>query len=296
MANSDRIPCAADLYSCGKLIASTSKTPESNEMSKFNPKAYWQERLSKNFDLSGVGDRTWTERYNRLLYRIRSQQFRRLLFRHFTKLDSVSAIDIGSGTGFYIDQLTELGLTKLRGADLTGAAVSRLSTSRPDIEFTEWDVTTPIPLQLAGQRFDLVTCIDVLFHIVDDDAYANAITNLSNLLNDGGALLLSENLGELRKERVHQVVRTENEILSLLRGRGLTIVTITPMFVLMNDPVRINNKLLRFIHTNIVRVCQRNDLLGRTMSQLAVALELLLVSTFTRGPSTEFIIAKKQRT
>ena len=43
--------------------------------------------------------------------------------------------------------------------------------------------------------------MDVLFHIVDDDRYMRALSNLASLLNVGGVLLLSENLVSRAKPR-----------------------------------------------------------------------------------------------
>ena len=47
---------------------------------------------------------------------------------------------------------------------------------------------------LPERAFDAVAIVDVPFHIVDDERYAQALANLSGLLKPGGAMTLSENL------------------------------------------------------------------------------------------------------
>ena len=46
----------------------------------------------------------------------------------------------------------------------------------------------------APRSFEIVSALDVFFHLVDDNSYEKAIVNTSNLLDRGGFLLMSENL------------------------------------------------------------------------------------------------------
>ena len=42
----------------------------------FDPQAYWEERLTDNFNLKGVGDVRLPEIYNQFLYKVRGHVFR----------------------------------------------------------------------------------------------------------------------------------------------------------------------------------------------------------------------------
>jgi 16S rRNA G527 N7-methylase RsmG len=71
---------------------------------EFQPKSYWENRIQINFNLKGVGDIGLPETYNHRLYDIRRYTFRRAL--KSISLDAAKArvLDVGSGTGFYIQQ------------------------------------------------------------------------------------------------------------------------------------------------------------------------------------------------
>jgi 2-polyprenyl-3-methyl-5-hydroxy-6-metoxy-1,4-benzoquinol methylase len=122
---------------------------------------------------------------------------------------AMRVLDVGSGTGFYVDQWRDLGIKQVVGLDLTETAVSRLKTAYPDMEFVVADVgAESVPLQRGS--FDVVSAFDVLFHIVDDDRYGRALENVSGLLKPGGFFVWSDNF--LRHGRrdagLHQVSRS----------------------------------------------------------------------------------------
>ena len=112
----------------------------------------------------------------------------------------------------------------------------------------------------------------MLFHIMDEDAYARAIANLAVLVRPGGHVVLSENL--LRDGRRHvgpaQISRSEDEILGLLRANGLEPVRRDPMFVLLNGPVDSDNPLLKAWWGGLTRVVSFRDQLGNVLGAVAV--------------------------
>jgi SAM-dependent methyltransferase len=91
----------------------------------FDPLAFWEERL-QHFDLSAVGYAGLALRYNRWLYRVRSFVFRRTLRRASLNVDSAKVLDVGSGTGFYINEWLRAGANDVIGSDLTGVATGGL--------------------------------------------------------------------------------------------------------------------------------------------------------------------------
>ena len=63
----------------------------------------------------------------------------------------------------------------------------------------------------------MISAMDVLFHIVDDDGYAQAIHNLARMLAPGGLLVFTENLLHGRTDRAeHQTSRSLEAVSSLL--------------------------------------------------------------------------------
>ncbi len=266
-------------------------------MAEFDPKAYWEQRLRKESGLSGVGYLALGGPFNTWMYRVRRRVFRRLVRFLDLDLGRAEILDIGSGTGFYIDRWRALRASVICGADLTPVAVERLQGRYPDLEFRQLDVSAEIPEDWRG-RFDVVSIFDVLFHIVDDARYAQALRNLAALLKPGGWLVLSENSLRGRTERApHVVSRSEAEITSLLTASGFRIVKQGPMFVLMNYPVDTRGRFLKSLWSTLTLPLRANRLLGVVTGSILGAIlypiELVLTAVVKPGPSTKFAVCRK---
>ncbi len=136
--------------------------------------------------------------------------------------------------------------------------------------------------------------MDVLYHIVDDGLYANAIRNLAALLAPGGVLVLSENLLHHSPARTrHEVDRGIEEIVGLLSKAGLTIESRRPLFVLMNSPVDSDSGLLRRSWTAVNLLVRRGPRYGEAVGALLYPLELVLTRLLKEGPSTEIVVCRK---
>ena len=134
----------------------------------YRPKEYWSARLSSEFNLRGTGHICYSEGYNRWLYRAKARVLRRGL-RGLPR--PARALDIGSGSGWVVDQLLAWG-ADVEGCDVAEVAVERLRQTRPAATFfaAEWGKA---PLPRPDSSFDLVTLLDVAYHVVDDDQWAD---------------------------------------------------------------------------------------------------------------------------
>jgi SAM-dependent methyltransferase len=261
----------------------------------FDPKTYWEKRLTANYNLRGVGDRRFGQTYNAWLYRVRSRVFRRVTRRLDLDLQSASVVDIGSGTGFYVDQWLRLGVHALIGTDLTTVAVAKLKERFPAQEFCELDIGGHA-LPLAKGSFDAVSAFDVLFHIVDDDRYRKAISNIAALLRPGGYFLYSDNLLRAGSHRTdHQFSRSRSDFESTLHDAGLHIVLRRPMFYLMSTPVDSQSKLLKRSWERRELALQMGEKAERRIGRTLYPLELLLTAIFHEGPSTEVLVCRKRQ-
>ena len=63
--------------------------------------AYWNARLLTNFNLQGVGRTCFDERYNEWMYRAKLRCLESIFGRE--PLTSSLVLDVGCGTGFFID-------------------------------------------------------------------------------------------------------------------------------------------------------------------------------------------------
>jgi 2-polyprenyl-3-methyl-5-hydroxy-6-metoxy-1,4-benzoquinol methylase len=192
-----------------------------------NPKKYWEERLTHNFGLGGVGNIGFAERYNRWLYRRKLRCLQAAL--RGIRLQGKRVLDVGCGTGFFVEWYLGKGC-QVTGIDITEISVNRLRETSPG-EFYTRDITAA-DYQNSKEKFDLVNMWDVIYHIVDKHAYSRALDNISNDLADGGLLLLTDFLGSTSDTRVapHVLGRCLKTHAMNLQDRGFKLVEVRPLF------------------------------------------------------------------
>jgi SAM-dependent methyltransferase len=156
-------------------------------------RAYWEGRLGRDFSLDGVGYAGLGTAFNAQMYRVRRHCFLRVLRPLVAAHGAPEVLDVGSGTGFYVERWEELGARSITGADVTQTAVDALARRHPRHRFVRLDIGAG-EVDLPPESFDFVSAMDVLFHILDDAAHARAIANMARLVRPGGRVVLSENL------------------------------------------------------------------------------------------------------
>ena len=265
-------------------------------MTQFNPKEYWDNRLSEEYSLKGVGDIGLPISYNHFLYRVRKKAFRIAVKNIGVKGQNnlLNVLDVGSGTGFYIRQWKNYGVKSIVGSDITDTAILRLQKKYQDVEFIRQDIGCSLAETLDNRKFDVVTAFDMLFHIVNDSNYIKAILNFSNLVKKNGYLVFSDNLSPSSDIRLeHQVSRNVNEVFKLLSDNGFVLKKIVPMFVLMNDPVRTKSRLLKKFFSIVYSIASKGELQGKVLGGLLYIIDIVLIRIKQRGPSTEIFVWQK---
>jgi len=267
------------------------------EIEAFDPKDYWQARLSLGLTAHGVGYLGYGLPFNKWMYRVRRNVFLRTMHELGLNFSALDVLDIGSGTGFYVGLWRALGVKSITAFDLTTVAVKHLRAHFPEVVSWEVDIGQPLSSPLAsGSKFDAVSAFDVLFHIVDDAAFARAISNISTLIAPGGYLLISDNFVHGTERRnVHQVSRSLVSFTDALTAAGFVVERRLPMFVLMNAPVdtRTNWPLKAWrLMMGPVRVMHW---FGHLQGALMYPLELVLTRILSESPTTELIVCRKGR-
>jgi 2-polyprenyl-3-methyl-5-hydroxy-6-metoxy-1,4-benzoquinol methylase len=258
----------------------------------FDAKAYWEDRLSDDYSLHGVGRLNWGIQWNRWMYRVRRHVFLRLVRGLTPHLDSARVLDVGSGTGFYIERWRELGVPDITGSDITEVAVSNLEKRFPDNRFFRMNIGEDIT-PVSGDRFDFVSCMDVMIHIVDDSLYQDALANMRGLLKPGGRLIFSDLFLHAPARRFEYIVhRPLDMVEEACRRVGLEVVERRPMFVLMNEPVDSNNALLKSGYKMLGRMIRRFPALGAPAGALMYPLEITLTSGLRESPATEIMVCR----
>ena len=265
-------------------------------MTEVDPNRYWEDRLQAQFDLVGVGYEGLGLNFNRWLYRVRRHVFLRRVRQLGLDFRGLTVLDVGSGTGFYVDRWRELGVESIAASDMTRSATDRLRRRYPDLTVFTLDIggeTEDVP----REGFDVVSAFDVLLHIVDDRRYERAFENVAALLRPGGVFLFSDNFTHGRR-RVHgtQVDRPLSYTERVAERAGFSIVARHPMFVLMNSPVDYDGLALRAWWEAIRLTASAHEAVAFVIGALLFPLELALVSLLRESPTTEMMICRKPAT
>lgn len=258
---------------------------------------YWERRLRDHFTLEGVGYLRLGRRYNEWMYRVRGEVFDRVVAEETAAMPRpLTVLEVGAGTGFYVERWLAMG-AKVTGVDLTDVAIQNLTRRFPEGRFLQCDIGAPLRGSLADavHDYDVVSAFDVLFHIVDDTAYARALENIGQLLKPGGLFIWSDNFVHQEAIRVdHQVSRSLPEIEAALDRAGFDVVRRVPMFVLMNYPADTRSRLVRWAWTAMVAPALLSDRLGGLLGRLLYPIERRLLRSRTESPSTELMVCRKR--
>jgi len=194
---------------------------------------YWEERLLKHPNLRGTGHRAFSLPCNRVLYQAQRDCLELVLARHQISLQGKRVLDIGSGTGFYVQVFQQAGAARVVGLDIAETSVDLLRRRFPDGEFHVADIggeDLPIP-----GPFDLIAAISVLYHLVDNAHFERALENIGRLLAEGGFLLISDTFRlPLLPTASHARFRPLSLYQPLLAQYNVQIVDVVPIYYLLN--------------------------------------------------------------
>lgn len=179
----------------------------------------------------------------------------------------IFVFDAGCGTGFLVKQLSDTFPKSIQVECCEPSPHGRAAASRYNISPLPTTIAD-LPDSLHG-RYDVVTCIDVLYH--RDVAPAIAVRKLRNLLKPGGTLIVNTaSLPCLRRQHDNRVHG----------GRRFTKAQIT------NIIVQENLRLLQIYYWNVHLVpvlylyTMPERLLGRTLDDSSDVRTPRLLNTF----------------
>lgn len=257
---------------------------------------YWNQHLRRNWGPKGVGSAVYGRQFNLWRYRVRARVFRRLVRQLGLQPDRLFVLDIGSGTGFYLDQWQALGVKDLAGLDISDWAVSQLDQAYPDIALYRTDISAADTILPAGV-FDAVSAMDVLVHMVDDTAYLNALKNIHHALKAGGYLIYSDSFfhGASKQFEDYWKGRSLAFVTSAMDHSGFEVVSRVPMSVLMAAPTDTRRRELNErIWEKMMIPVRRKEWIGFLAGMLLYPMELLLVSTLKESPAIEIMVCRKR--
>jgi len=140
---------------------------------------------------------------------------------HEVDIRSADILDAGCGNGVYSKYYADRG-AEVTGIDFSEAAIKSI---REQGIVGDYGVGSIDSLPVDADSFDIVHCFSVLYHLVDDDNWADAISELNRVLRPGGGLLLRIDwIDDERDVAEHVRFRPKSRYQNLLRGVGCEVV------------------------------------------------------------------------
>lgn len=131
-------------------------------------------------------------------------------WRMMRKRQRLRLLDVGSGTGHWIDFMMGVyDVAEAIAIEITESMAAYLEAKyagKPVTVLGEDVAGEGFAMARVGGPVDYITAIGVLFHIVDDDRWEQALRNFAGVLADGGLLLVGGDFGtETRNVQFHSV-------------------------------------------------------------------------------------------
>lgn len=260
---------------------------------RFDATDYWERRLRDRYSFQGVGNIGFSESYNRWMYRAKGHAFRAEVRRVLDDPAATRVLDVGSGTGFILRQWIRLGCRAVTGSDLTRTAVEKLAERLPGVSTCQMDIGGP-EISLTGP-FDMISAIDVFYHIVDEAAYETAFGNVADLLSPEGHFFFTEMCSESTGGSRHVSRRSWEQIRRVVNDSGLEIVRRKPLYVWMETPIRRRGLVFRNAWRVVSRIARGPSILGAVGGGLVFPLEIVSRSLVEAGPGIEIFTCRKAR-
>jgi 2-polyprenyl-3-methyl-5-hydroxy-6-metoxy-1,4-benzoquinol methylase len=204
----------------------------------YNPNDYWQVRLSRRFNLSGVGHFVFNEHYNKWLYKAKKRTLEKILLLHGIVINDKTICDMGCGTGYFVDFFHERGVKDIVGVDISTTSIVSLNKKYPQYLFIRRDISSYLLVSVINRQFDILNAFDVLYHIIDDKSLRTAISNMSHLTKEGGFIFISDLLGKNNIDAAEHVkFRSKEMYEKLFEENSFEIMDIYPLYYFLNRPI-----------------------------------------------------------
>jgi SAM-dependent methyltransferase len=163
--------------------------------------------------------------------RSRNRLFKSFVQNHLAATGKTKFLEIGCGTGGFIQQLVENEKLEITGSEIYLKGLLYAKKNLPEVDFIQFDVTQGV----VGKEFDIIVAFDVIEHIDDDIA---AISNIRKMLRQGGTLVITVPQHKFLWSKLDEIVKhkrrySRRELVVKLQVNGFDIEYCTSfLFVL----------------------------------------------------------------
>jgi SAM-dependent methyltransferase len=205
---------------------------------EYSNAAYWNDiHAAEAGKLTAVGYAALGEGFNKAAYKLRIRALERILRRNQACV--TSTLEAAVGVGAYGPLWRRLEVRSWTGIDISPNAIKNVAGRYPDARFFVVDLSQPaFDYPEIGSSFDLVTAIDVLYHLVDDQSFVIALTNLAGCVRDGGHLVISDIFTDPECQTAPHVKRRPlSTYEAILVERGFQPIDREAVFAILADPL-----------------------------------------------------------
>jgi 2-polyprenyl-3-methyl-5-hydroxy-6-metoxy-1,4-benzoquinol methylase len=158
---------------------------------------------------------------NSFWVRSRNRLFKRIVYDHLAPMGKTKFLEIGCGTGNFIQQIAENENLEITGSEIYLKGLLYAKNNLPNVEFIQFDVTQGC----IGEEFDLIVALDVIEHIENDLA---AISNINRMLCKSGRLIISVPQHMFLWSKLDEIVKhkrrySRRELVTKLQENGFDI-------------------------------------------------------------------------
>jgi SAM-dependent methyltransferase len=171
------------------------------------------------------------------MYRGKRRVLANLIRRSGVTLEGETVLNFGCGNGYFESVWETEGASRADGIDISPEAIDRLSAAFPHRRYLSADLgSEQVDLTMFGSPA-LITAIDVLYHIVDDERLEQSLHQLTARLLPGAYFLMTEGT-RVVDSLPHVRCRSRTWWESMWRRLDLQFVAAAPVFIVQDRAIR----------------------------------------------------------
>jgi 2-polyprenyl-3-methyl-5-hydroxy-6-metoxy-1,4-benzoquinol methylase len=179
---------------------------------------FWDKRHQAQGELLSGGDLSFDHAGNEIFYALRTGRLIDIVGDASSVVAPKRVLDAGCGKGVFSRAMGRFG-HRVDGIDSSPHAID---LCRADASTRETYAVSTLDAWTPPYLYDAVYCVDVLFHIMDDDVWEASLRNLAALVTFGGVLALADHVGdEDRLWSKYQKTRASSRYDSVLAPHGM---------------------------------------------------------------------------
>lgn len=264
---------------------------------KYDPRKFWNDRY-QTFDITTSGHIDLPYYFNVWMYKLKIAKIKNALFKYIDKkrAKNIKLIELGCGTGVYINLWKKYDINELIGVDISSEAIDKLKIEYPEYNFYENDLSSDTMTKICGESSaDVITAIGVLVHIVDDELFKKAVINISKIIKDDGIILITEYLCRgTHQDKTYMKIRSLSSYKKIFKDAGLDMIYQKPLYYFMGRPYDTQTKFSKYFLNHIYNLNRKLiNRFPKTMGLVLYSIDRLITPFLTDGPSEEVLIFKK---